>query len=302
MATSAQVNREPRIWLTKYIALQQILDKDLARVLERASRDAEKRIKALAGASNVGAVVERTQALAARREILLLLADVWDKVGNQTKAGQARAAALALDVGFEWDKFLFTRVGLSKSELAIMKTSFEASSIRNVQAAIARMAHGPVGLSSKVYKSRQLSEGLVERMISSAVLRGRTVAQLADDVRDSIRPDTPGGVGYAAKRLARTEINAAYHALSADQNIDKPWLTGMGWHTSRSHPKPDICNLYADNSPYQPGSVPKKPHPHCLCYIAPETVDPAEFVRNYRAGAYDDYISSTYGRTTKRVA
>lgn len=296
------LSRNPRVWLTRYVSLQKQYDRKIAASLEQAASDAEKRIQQIAGKNNISAVVERAQLTASRLAIQRVLELLWESIGKTTRDGQQAAAVLATDVGWNWDQVLLRRAIPDAATRRAMKDSLNSASSRNVEAAIARMTRSAKLLSSMVYSSRLLSSGYIDTRINSALARGLSVTNFAKEIKDSIRPDTPGGVAFAAKRLARTEINAAYHAVSVDQNRDKPWNTGMGWYLSKSHPVPDLCNLYADRSPYPLGGVPSKPHPNCLCYTAPITVTPEEFIVNYRNGDYDDYIAGHYGRPTRRVA
>lgn len=294
--------RDPRIWLARYVGLQTKIDRKLVGSLERASRDAEKRIRQLRGKRNVSAVAERAQLQSARVQIHRVIEELWRQVGDLTRVGQQQATAAAIQMSWEWDEFLLTRVFPGSAERDAMRDSLEQTASRNVEAAISRMTRGGVPLSERIYRSRLLTTGQIDSRIDSALARGLNWKQFSDQMRDSFKPDVPGGVAYAAKRLARTEINAAYHAITIEQNMGKPWNTGMAWRTSRSHPKPDLCDLYQDRSPYPADAVPSKPHPQCLCYTYPETVSPEEFVRNYRMGQYDGYIASEYGVLGRRVA
>lgn len=227
---------------------------------------------------------------------------MWEALGQKVLARQAEAAAVALEQGWKWDQILLTRVFLDPGERAAMKASLIQTADRNVQAAIQRVNGNSIPLSRRVYRSRDLSQGWVDRKINSALARGLNWSQFASEVKGMINPNTPGGVSYAAKRLARTEINNAYHAMTVQQNRDKPWITGMVWALSNSHPTPDICNLYADNSPYPVDEVPAKPHPQCLCYTYPEVVSAERFRNEYNFGRYDSYLSENYGVRSREVA
>lgn len=282
--------------------LQGKLDRRLSDLLEQASKDAEAQILAIGKSTGISSRVARAQLLQAQAELRAVINALWDAAGLVTRNGQQQAADLATEISWQWDQILLRTAYSNVETRNAMRTSLASSASRNVEAAIARITRGRVPLSARVYMSRDLASGLVEQRINSALARGANYRQLASDVRESIRPDTPGGVAYSAKRLARTEINAAYHAVTIEQNSDKPWNTGMAWRTSRSHPDTDICDLYESRSPYPLGQVPPKAHPNCLCYTYPETVSPDEWLTAYRSGDYDDYIARNYGRPTSRVA
>jgi hypothetical protein len=74
------------------------------------------------------------------------------------------------------------------------------------------------------------------------------------------------------------------------------------WHLSGSHPVPDECNQYAEESHYtdgpaghfRSGQVPGKPHPNCLCYTTPVAVPEQVFMADYMAGQYDVYLSEQF--------
>jgi hypothetical protein len=229
------------------------------------------------------------------------LAAFWNAVGDLIAAGQQDAATLALAESFDWDAPLL-RLGISAKKRAAMKAGLSSAGRFNVEAMIARIYKTRLPLSQQVYKTGALASGWVESRIDRAIARGLTVAELAGEVRDFVNPRTPGGATYAARRLARTEINAAYHAVTIVHAEDKPWVWGMQWRLSGSHPTLDICDSMArrnhsglGNGVYPRGKVPGKPHPQCLCTTYPLTIAPELFATNFKRGVYDEYIAATYG-------
>jgi hypothetical protein len=95
-------------------------------------------------------------------------------------------------------------------------------------------------------------------------------------------------VSYAANRLARTEINNAYHAASWDRYNKSVIVDEVEWLLSSSHPEDDICNDYATQSPFKKNAVPAKPHPNCYCYIVPSLPTEEQFLERLFAGEYGD--------------
>ena len=98
-------------------------------------------------------------------------------------------------------------------------------------------------------------------------------------------------------RLARSEINNAFHAVAVQQAQDKPWVHAMQWHLSRSHPKPDLCDEYAKENKFDLGAgifrkadIPRKPHPHCFCYVTPVQLDEEDFLDQLTSGSFDRYL------------
>lgn len=146
-------------------------------------------------------------------------------------------------------------------------------------------------LSPRVYKNIDLLNKRIDRTIRAHIIQGQVNAkQLAQSVKGFVDPSTPGGVSYAAKRLARTEINNAFHDRSTANAQNKPWVSAMKWNLSLSHHGQDDCNLLAvghslgqPEGEYLPTEIPEKPHPQCLCYTTYVTVSPAAMVNMLRA-------------------
>jgi hypothetical protein len=282
------------------VSLQQKYDKSLFLVLSRAAIDADREIRKYKDKEGIGAQVRVAQLMGARGAINRILSFMWRDVGRITRAGQQEAQAAAIEKSFDWEEVLLARAVPDKDQRDALREALIAAADKNVDAMIARVLKTHIPLSKQVYRTQALSNKWVERAINSALARGATVAELASDVKSMINPNTNGGVSYAAKRLARSEINNAYHSQSIDTARDKPWITGMRWNLSKSHPRRDRCNELSEadhgQGPgiYGMGQVPSKPHPQCLCYVVPETLSVSEFNRRLRTGQFDDYIESNW--------
>jgi hypothetical protein len=172
-----------------------------------------------------------------------------------------------------------------------------------VEVALTRMGQSAVPLAQRIYRTEVWMRGRVQDMINSALSRGLSAREFGREAVDWFSPNTPGGVRYASMRLARTEINNAFHAVSINHSMDKPWVEHMKWHLSGSHPKPDVCDAYSKGGDgtglYLPRDVPRKPHPHCLCFVTPQTVDEGAFLDALVGGKYDSYLNSKLGKVTR---
>jgi len=81
---------------------------------------------------------------------------------------------------------------------------------------------------------------------------------------------------YNAMRVARTEIQRAWRVSYVEQAKKLPFVKGIKWNLSESHPEEDICDELASADPiglgpgvYPPDAVPHNggpAHPQCLCY------------------------------------
>jgi hypothetical protein len=290
---------KPKDTLLSYIKVQERFDRQLYSMLNLAASDIEKDILKLAGKKNIGAVIRRDQLVAVRKQINLRLAKVMRDAGFIIQAGRYEAAALAVETFAAYDAMLLRQVGWTPEMVRAFKDGAMETSRTGISSAIQRMQGASyIPLSEQVYTTRALTSGMVDRYVTSALVRGLNWREFATGVKGMIRPDVPGGVNYAAKRLARTEINNAFHAMQAEKARETPWTTGVLWNLSGSHPTPDECNEYADESHfdggdpgvYLPEDVPKKPHPQCLCFCTPVTVEPDEFIDQFFAGKYDRYV------------
>ena len=81
---------------------------------------------------------------------------------------------------------------------------------------------------------------------------------------------------YRLKTIAWTETAHAYMKATVELTKDEEEVVGYQWRLSRSHPRADICDVYA-NVDYGLGKgvhpkdkLPRLPaHPHCMCYLLP---------------------------------
>lgn len=287
--------------LKKYLQLQIKNDREVLSLLRSMKGDVDKSLASLRG-SAIGATVRREQFRLAQRVIEDAINATWIKLSDAIESASLVAARDAVLVNGELDRAL-TSAGLSAAQRAALTASNIAQSQQAVRHALNRhfdeTGAQKIPLSEKVYRSRQLVKGEVDRLVESALARGLSAKEFAKEVSGFIRPDTPGGVRYAAMRLSRTEINNAFHYAQTRDNAMKPWVSGQKWHLSGSHPKPDECNQFAEQNKFDlgvgifpAGDVPAKPHPHCLCFITPETVGEEEWIKQFKAGQYDDYLNS----------
>ena len=80
---------------------------------------------------------------------------------------------------------------------------------------------------------------------------------------------------YYAERIARTESSRAYYDGFMAKIAKDELVIGVMWLLNSSHPKFDICDMYAKADMFNMGKgiypknkVPKIPvHPHCLCHL-----------------------------------
>jgi hypothetical protein len=90
--------------------------------------------------------------------------------------------------------------------------------------------------------------------------------------------------------LARTEITAAAGRSTINASLINPYVAGIKWNLSLSHPCCDICDDLAaggedGDGVYPKNDVPSYPaHPHEICYLTMvETTAPASVNADWEA-------------------
>lgn len=279
-------------WLERFLGVERKMDAKVIAVLEQAAVDAEKALSKIGG-DDLPANTKRLQYNLALKSIRRTIAELFYDVEDIIRDSSKDAAVAAVEAGISDDAKALKALFPDAAERSDYLDSLKQTAERNVQATITRILVTEQPLSSRVYQTRALSNGLVTRTINNGLARGDSAATIAGNVSGSIRPNTKGGVSFAAQRVARTEINNAYHAQSIMQNQEKPWVDHIEWKLSKSHKKSGcVCEAYAAQGKFSKESVPPKPHPQCYCYVVPVTVDDAVFFANLKAGLYNQYLDT----------
>lgn len=270
-----------RSLLNSYLMQEQAMDAELARVLELAARQSAAQVRRLnlKKGTSVGARVRAAQFQTVLSEIFKIQSDLWNGSIRETiernliRAERAAEAALE-DVGL----ILENAVGERRAD-ALLQTFRTAA-----RAGMALDRHRRArALSPRVWKNASLAQGRVERLIRAGIIQGLSARELAQNVRSHISPTTPGGVGYAAMRLARTELNNAFHEHQKTIAVSAPWVASVKWNLSGTHKSrtkgTDKCDVMATQNIHDLGrgrypadEIPDKPHPQCLCFTTYDSV------------------------------
>jgi hypothetical protein len=271
-------------------------DRDIRRAMRDAAAEADRMVKALEGDERFGARVRQTQARLARLQL-----DMWQQIERDIRKGIVTTSVSAAEIQALADSPLIMRTGISRTAWAASQI---AQSRQGISTYMSRRQFNYT-LSQRVYRNTALSRGYVERVINNGLLLGKGPYEIAREVKGFISPDTPGGASYAAMRLGRTEVANAFHQRTRAGYAESPWTPMVKWELSGSHPRADTCNDYAEDSHfprgeagvYRSAEVPDKPHPQCLCYLTPIQVGEEEFIREFKAGTYDDYVDGMIGES-----
>ena len=295
--------RQPdaRDWGRAYARVQAVTDRQLLAVLREALRDVNRQLKALGVSTRISDKVRADQLRLVKRALLEEIAQIYGSLGHIIVQQQVAAAAAAVRLGGEMNAVLFGAAGDAQLAAAL-EAGMARGLASTMDVVLARVTGTAIPLSERIYKSEAWIDGLLDRRINSALARGLSAKEFAAEMVDFFDPNTPGGVRYASMRLARTEVNNAFHAHTIATVGDAPWVTAIKWNLSRSHPKADDCDMLATQDAYglgpgkyPPRDTPRKPHPQCFCVATPATVDEDEFVTALLGGKYDGYITRVTG-------
>lgn len=289
-------------WLTRYIKAQGPVDTKIRTALIQAGDTAHERLMSEMTKKTFSASVKSAQLRLVLTEIKETLHELFGDVKPIILEGQKNAAGYAIDAFTEtdrrWLEAAFSASVGNGSKSAIRKavsgfiSGQRVSAMSGVVNTLSRIDKSHQPLSVAVYKSERLANNWVGVQVNSGLARNASAKDIANDVRKSIRPNTPGGVSYAAMRLGRTEVNNAFHATAIATAQDRPWVEGMRWNLSATHDDKIkcVCQRFADQI-FSVGSVPMKPHPQCRCFVTPEVEAWDSFLHHLTAGQYRSWIN-----------
>lgn len=281
--------------LGPYRKVQSDAEKELTQILESTARSIRQRIGTLK--VGIGGDVRRAQLNSTLAAIKRMQRSMW--VGGvaprviQGVDDAEKAAESAIET--------MTRVAyasLPDAAAEILVRGLRAAAESGLKSDKARKRRE---LSSRVYRQASLNEGKVEQLIREGLIASLSAKELAATVYDHVSPTAKGGASYAAMRLARTEINNAFHERQLE-GAKRPGVKAAKWNLSGSHRVPDLCNVYASHNgtgQWGADSIPDKPHPQCFCYLTYVTTPPEEFRKRLAAGSFDEEIER---RTRENMA
>lgn len=263
-------------WLLRYIAVQKRADKRIFNALRNASKDLDEAMKDIeekeARGVTVSGGLRRSQLLSSKGVITRIISTLYSTIGDTVKSSQEEAAAAAAEQAFEDQERIWRLIEPNEDKRNLLRDTASATAERQVQATMTRILDTKQPLSKRIYKAQSNTQMKVAKTVNIHLAKGSSAAVMARDLRQYFNPNVPGGVNYAASRLARTEINNAFHAQAIADAQQYPWVEYVEWHLSKSHParQPEcMCDQYAEQKIFATNNVPNKPHPNCLCYIVP---------------------------------
>lgn len=252
--------------LEELLKVQRKSDIELRRVLREAAIISSRLV--LKQGSGVGGTIRTAQLGVTLTQLNQVIEDLWQSTERHVNKYYTLADEAAERAAGVIYRFLAGVIPESQAE--VIFDSFIGDVNQRLEIDRTRKA---VELSERVYKNISLAQGAVDKTIRAGIISGFSAKELANEVKRYIDPNVRGGVSHAAMRLARTEINNAYHQNQQAQAAGSEFVEAVDWNLSRSHPKADICDTYKSEGPYEPGNVPSKPHPQCFCYLSYRMLD-----------------------------
>lgn len=182
---------------------------------------------------------------------------------------------------------------------------------------LVRTQYGGDTLSNRVWDLTHESEVLIRNRINTGVILGESAADVARDCKQYLREPTrrfrrirkdgklvlsapakafkPGRGVYRnaynnAMRVARTEMNRAYHEGTVRYGLEKTWI--KGWISRVGSGNPAEYDASVNGQFFPKGSPPNIPyHPNCMCHaelVLDETpdseLDPAPSQADFEKG------------------
>lgn len=278
-------------WLLRYLTVQSRADTKLRTALIQAAEDAYKELISLTSKKSWSASVRSAQLRLVMTTVKEIHDELFKKELKIITEGHKQSAVAATYAFSETDRDYLEQAFGASGDVSSFINGQKIQAQISVAHLVSRLEKSAQPLSSRVYRSKRLANNWVQREINSAIIKGSSAKELAMRVRKSIRPNTSGGVSYAAMRLSRTELNNAFHATSVALAQDRPWVHGMQWHLSGTHDAEIncVCEQYS-NQIFEVNNVPKKPHPQCRCFVTPQVETLAVFAQHLTAGTYNDWI------------
>lgn len=285
-------------WLGRYLDVENGAVDKLSAVLSDAADSIDDTFNKFVP-KNFSGQVTRSRLALVSKAIRDKVKGIFGDTTNIIKNGQENAAVAAVNAQLYSDKSVLSQMFSSQADRDQYADSLRQTAKRNIDAVMTRVLETEKPLSTRVYHTQAIANGQVNQIINRSLAKGESAAELAKAVKSSILPNTPGGVSYAAKRLARTEINNAFHAQSIHDSQESPWVEQMEWNLSKTHKEDpgDECEQYAKQKLFPKENVPEKPHPNCRCFVTPKAMDYDQFENALVAGQFNSYVDNVMGKT-----
>lgn len=262
------------------------------RLVEQAFRDAIRQLTLQMTDPNP-LTAERAASL--RRQLIATLEQLETKVAQATARGVTLTVEDVVQIHQDAISSIVTRaLGSSQAVTIAARLDVVATRAASILASI-RPAR-----TFQTLVRRHLLDAAPEldRLLVSAVARGQSSRNLAQDIIALLQSRTPPdmrpsdvagmrSLRYDATRIARSEIMNSLREANAQSMAASGLVLASKWQLSGSHPEEDVCDLIAGADLYgfgpgfyPPDRWPLAAHPHDQCYAgAVKMREPKDWVK-----------------------
>ena len=265
---------------------------------------------ALADLSGPSGVLRRRE-LELQRSIAAVLDDTFVQIEDAITQRMREAAQVASDGNLAAATEMFDQIDKQYSNsLPLMFQTIPDDATRAV---LSRMLDDGKLFSDRIWDLKVYSNNEISKTVAKGVLQGTSHTELMKELEPFLKMNadeysafqrvwaekhddvwkadwkTRGRLKYNLRRLSRTEINNAHREGQVYSAKRSPWIKGLKWNLSASHPKPDICDEWATQDKYgmgqgvyPPDEVPLD-HPNGLCFLTNVLISQAEIEKLAKA-------------------
>lgn len=294
---------------------ERALKRSISKLYERAAEDMA---RAAENASPGGLTAARAEALG--HSLRERSRELWQDIGQLTKAGMMKEASRSVAVQMDFLKDIGLSAGLD------LKPTLERVFGSTADEAVAHVLRGGIyggkapALSKRIWNNEALQSRKIEQIIAQAVAKGESAPKLAraleayvnpnimqPDNWNDVYPDIPFDykVDYNAKRLAVTSIRHAAWGATIMAARDNPFADFFHWELTPAHVIHDICDAYAAHEEglgagnYPIDAAPLS-HPWCTCLYYVDTHKTLEQIgqelRGWLDGEDNARLEEAFGR------
>lgn len=162
--------------------------------------------------------------------------------------------------------------------IGVVGVSFGHVAESAVESIYNRVFRDGLTLSDRIWRLDSQIRAQIEDTLIRGIAEQKSARDLARELRKYLTETGLQNGRYNSQRLARTEINTAHregHIRSATKSDGtlRDHISALGYRLSASHPRPDICDVWASQDAdglgsgnYLPENVPQD-HANGLCYL-----------------------------------
>ena len=238
--------------------------KALDRILLQLHRDISKTLLDISDGTDL---VRPARLRALQVEIQRMVDGAVDGIRDNIARGMAQSIEYGVDARMKGAMaFLYEA---APDMAASVPLNFATVNSDAVKAVLSRTYGTEKVFSDRIWDFRKYTQNTISETLTKGIIEGKSAVNLSKDLEpflvmsdDEMKAfarkwaethdtawkadwKTRGRLKYNARRLARTEINNAFREGAVQSAKRAPWVRGLKWNLSSSHPEVDICDDWA---------------------------------------------------------